>query len=217
MHFAPCTPLRCPRFVLQLMQMRQVCPRIATIRQRCSRPVNSRQSIAHKQLVQVVTVCRDNDCVVSPNRAASERTPPARVGREWFCKRPLCELACFVAYLKHRVSTDSKVCGLLRDPVCINALLLRCIDKVEPKNHLFLVCAKGRGSCLRRSIVVTCKRSRRVAGKAERVERFGLSRPAAPALPSRKRGLVEFSHLRSSHTRTGEAIFPATLHGRFIR
>src|SRR4029453_3811593 len=60
--------------------------------------------------------------------------------------------------------------------------------------------AKGRGSCLRRSIVVTCKRSRRVAGKAERAARFRLSRPAAPTLPSRKRGLVEFSHLRSLHT-----------------
>ena len=27
------------------------------------------------------------------------------------------------------------------------------------------------------------------------MERFGLARPAAPALPSRKRGLVEYSHL----------------------
>src|SRR4029453_781461 len=116
MHFAPCTPLRCPRFVLQLMQVPQGCPRNATIRQRCSRPVNSRESIGHKQLVQVVTVRRDNDCVVSPIRAASEGAPPARIGREWLFKRPLCELACFVAYLKRRVSTDSKVCGLLRDP-----------------------------------------------------------------------------------------------------
>jgi hypothetical protein len=32
--------------------------------------------------------------------------------------------------------------GLLGDPVCINALLLRRIDKVEPKNHLFLVSQK---------------------------------------------------------------------------
>jgi hypothetical protein len=30
------------------MQMCEICPRIATIRQRCSRPVNSRESRAHK-------------------------------------------------------------------------------------------------------------------------------------------------------------------------
>jgi hypothetical protein len=57
-HFAPCTPLRGSRFVLQLGQTRQICPRIATIRQRCSRAVDSRESRAHKQLVQVASVCR---------------------------------------------------------------------------------------------------------------------------------------------------------------
>ena len=83
------------------------------IRQGRSRPVDSRESIAHKQFVQVVTVCRDNGCVVSPIRAASECTPPACVGREWFCKRTLCELACFFAYLKRRFSTDSEIGALL--------------------------------------------------------------------------------------------------------
>jgi hypothetical protein len=42
--------------------------------QRCSRAVDSRKSRAHKQLVQVASVCRDDDCVVSPNRAAAECT-----------------------------------------------------------------------------------------------------------------------------------------------
>src|SRR5207247_1226028 len=153
--------------------MRQVCLRIATVWQRCSCSVNSRESIADKQLVQVVTVCRDNDCIVSPVRAATECTPPACVDGEWFCKRPPSELACFFAYLKHCVSTDSKVGGLLRDPVRINALLLRCIDKVDSKNHLFLVWQKGRGSCLRRSIVVTCSRQAAVSAFCSTESQFG--------------------------------------------
>jgi hypothetical protein len=83
--------------------------------------------------------CTWHNCVISPNRAASECTPPACVDRERLCERLFCEFACFVAYLNYRVSTDSKICGLLSDAVCVNALLLRRVYKVEPKNHLLLV------------------------------------------------------------------------------
>jgi len=114
-------------------------------------------------------------------------------------------------------STDSKVCGLLRDPVCINALLLRCIDKVESKKLPLSDRVKRRGSYRCRSMVGTCKRSRRVAGKAARVERFGLSRPAALALPSRVRGLVEFSHLPSFAHSNRRSHAPAVQHGKFTR
>jgi hypothetical protein len=139
MHFAPCTPLRCPRFVLQLMQMRQICPRVATIRQRCSCAVDSRKSRAHKQLVQVASVCRDDDCVISPNRATAECTPPACVDRERLCESLFCELACRAANLNGRIRSDAEIRGLLRDAICVNSLFFWRVYKVEPKNHLFSV------------------------------------------------------------------------------
>jgi hypothetical protein len=86
-----------------------------------------------------VTVCRDNDCVVTPDCAASERTPPARVDRERLCERPFRELACLAAKLNGRIRSDAKIRGLLRDAVCVNSLFFWRVYKVEPKNHLFSV------------------------------------------------------------------------------
>src|SRR6266403_2023671 len=83
MDFAPCTPLRCPCFVLQLKQMRQVCQRVAAIRQRCSRAVDSRKPRVHKQFVQVTTAPGYDDCIVA---SWSENAPPTCVDRERFCK-----------------------------------------------------------------------------------------------------------------------------------
>ena len=58
------------------------------------RAVDSRKSRADKQLVQVASVCGGDDCVISPNRAAAECTPPPCVDRERLCERLFCELAC---------------------------------------------------------------------------------------------------------------------------
>jgi hypothetical protein len=63
--------------------MREIFAGVPTIWQRRSCPVNSCQSIAHKQFVQVVTVCRDNDCIVA---SWSENLPPTCVDRERLCK-----------------------------------------------------------------------------------------------------------------------------------
>jgi hypothetical protein len=121
------------------VEARQICPRIATIRQGRSRAVNSRQPRAHKQVIQVVSVRREDDCVISRQRAAAKREPPACLNRERLCERPLCELACLVSYLRRRVRADAEIGGLLSDAVCVNALLLRRVHKVEPKNDLFAV------------------------------------------------------------------------------
>jgi len=139
LHLAPRATPRRFRLHFELVKARQICPRIATIRQRCSRAVNSRKSRAHKQLVQVASVCRDDDCVISPNRAAAECTPPACVDRERLCERLFCELACLAANLNGRIRSDAKIRGLLRDAVCVNSLFFWRVYKVEPKNQLFLV------------------------------------------------------------------------------
>jgi hypothetical protein len=64
---------------------------------------------------------------------------PARVDREWFSERLFCDLACFAANFDRCVSADAKICGLLNDTICINALLLRRIDKIKSDNQLFLI------------------------------------------------------------------------------
>jgi hypothetical protein len=119
--------------------MREICPRVTSIRQRCSRAVNSRQPRAHKQLVQVASVCRDDDCVISPNRAAAKGTPPTRVNRERLCERLFCELACLAANLDGCIRANAEICCLFCDAVCVNSLFFWRVYKVEPKNQLFLV------------------------------------------------------------------------------
>jgi hypothetical protein len=86
-----------------------------------------------------VSVCRDDDCVISPNRATAQCTPPACVDRERLCERLFCELACLAANLNGRIDSDPKICGLLRDAVCVNSLFFWRVYKVEPKNQLRLV------------------------------------------------------------------------------
>jgi hypothetical protein len=143
--------------------MCEICPRVTIIRQRCSRAVDSRKSRAHKQLVQVPSVCGDDDCVISPDRAAAECTPPACVDRERLCERLFCELACLAANLNGRIRSDAKISGLRK-----LALLLACLQSRAEKSPLSGL-AKGRGSCLRRSTAAAYRRSRRAAGTAERV------------------------------------------------
>jgi hypothetical protein len=86
-----------------------------------------------------VSFCRQHDCIISRQRAATKREPPARVNSERLCERLLGELACLVSYLYRCVRADSKIRSLLSDAVCVNPLLLRRVHKVEPKNHLFPV------------------------------------------------------------------------------
>src|SRR5205823_10054898 len=59
--------------------------------------------------------------------------------RERFCERLFCELACFSANFDRCISADAKVCGLLFNTLCINALFLWRIDKIKSENQLFLI------------------------------------------------------------------------------
>jgi hypothetical protein len=43
------------------------------------------------------------------------------------------------ANLNGRIRSDAEIRGLLSDAVCVNALLLRRVHKVQPKNHLFFI------------------------------------------------------------------------------
>jgi hypothetical protein len=82
LHLAPRATPRRFRLHFELVKARQICPRIATIRRPCSRAVNSRE-----QLVQVASVRRQQNCIISQQRAAAKRKPPACLNRERLCER----------------------------------------------------------------------------------------------------------------------------------
>jgi hypothetical protein len=134
LRFTPCAAPCGFGLCFQFPQVCEICPRVTTIGRRCSRAVDSRKSRAHKQLVQVVSVCRDDDCVISPNRAAAKGTPPTRVNRERLCERLFCELACLAANLDGCIRANAEICCLFCDAVCVNSA---CLQSRAEKSALF--------------------------------------------------------------------------------
>src|SRR6266403_4050231 len=128
MDFAPCTPLRCPCFVLQLIQMRQVCQRVAAIRQRCSRAVDSRKPRVHKQFVQVTTACGYDDCIVA---SWSENASPTCVDRKRLCKSACREFLRYFSDLRGERSPTEYSCHA----TSCNALDARRLQSVDSTTH----------------------------------------------------------------------------------
>src|SRR4029453_3557767 len=83
LRFAPCAAPCGFGLCFQFPQMCEIRPRVTTIRQRCSRAVDSPKSRAHKQLVQVTTAWVYNDRIVA---SWSKDCPPTCVNRERSCK-----------------------------------------------------------------------------------------------------------------------------------
>src|SRR6266480_3026386 len=82
LHYTPPAALRSLGRIFQSVQMRAIFAGVATVWQRCASPINSCQSGADKQFVQVTTACGYDDCIVARSKSA----PPTCVDRERLCK-----------------------------------------------------------------------------------------------------------------------------------
>jgi hypothetical protein len=121
LHLAPRATPRRFRVYFQFAKVREIGARVAAIRQRCSCAVNARQSRTDKQLIQVVSIRRQHDCIITRKIAAAQREPPACLNRERFCERLLREFACLASNFNRCIRANSEIRGLLSDAVCVNA------------------------------------------------------------------------------------------------
>jgi hypothetical protein len=79
--------------------MREIFAGVPTVWQRCASPINSCQSGADKQFVQVTAAWGYDDCIVA---SWSKNFPPTCVDREWLCKSACREYSFCAVVLQSR-------------------------------------------------------------------------------------------------------------------
>ena len=125
--------LRCR---LQLRQPREIFRRIPAIVERRAGAVDASEPVLGQQLVQVASVCGDDDDVVSPKLRATQGAAPARPDGER-CGKLLCgERGGFVGQFDGLLFGDAEIRGLLGDPVALRGFRLGRVHEIQPRHNL---------------------------------------------------------------------------------